>query len=73
MSNSTHVQFPQQLGGWGKALLIMQNRQFAVYLDSSAISPSAVPSSAEMVPPTATKIRTLSHSKQPHLLSVINH
>lgn len=51
--------------GWAKALLIMiiMNQQFAVYPDSSTTSSNPMPYSAEIVPPTSTKIRTLTQIK----------
>lgn len=55
--------YPQQPGGWEEALLIMMNQQFAVYPDSSTTSSNPMPSSAEIVPPTATKIHTLTQMK----------
>lgn len=64
--------FSQQPGGWREALLI--NQQFAVYPHSSAISYNPAASSAKIVPPTATKIHTLTHSYENTLISsVINH
>lgn len=59
-----HV-YPEQTGGWGEALLITMNQQFAGYPDSSTTSTNPMPSSAEIVPPTATKTHTLTHIKTP--------
>lgn len=55
--------YPQQPGGLGEPLLIMINRQFAVYSDSGTTNSNPMPSSADMVPPTATKILTLTLMK----------
>lgn len=63
--------YPEQPGGWGETVLIMMNQQFAVYPDSSTSRSNPIPSSAEIVPPTATKIHTLNQLKT--ISSPLNH
>lgn len=68
-----NLAYPEQPGGWGEALLIMTNQQFAVYPDSSTTSSNPIPSSAEIVPPTDMKIHTLTQLKTTSLLLIIPH
>lgn len=46
MSNLVH---PKQPGGWGEALLILMNQQFAVYPDITSTGSNPIPTSAGMV------------------------